>query len=151
MKIIARIIIIIFIFFVGFFAGRQYSPESAETNGLCLSPALTVAEAEPVRLMIDYGNGQLDAYSMDLSEDTSVFQLLQSATDEKKVELKYKDYGGDMGIFVEAIGGVENNMGDNEFWQYWINNNYAQVGPGQHILKPGDQVQWKFIKGQFNE
>lgn len=151
MKIIARIIIIVFIFYLGFFAGRQYTPESTETDSLCLSPSLTVAEAEPVHIMIDYGDGKLDTYSMDLSEDTSVFQLLQNATDEKGVELKFKDYGGEMGVFVEAIGGVENNMEDNEFWQYWINNNYAQVGPGQLTLKPGDQVQWKYIKGQFNE
>lgn len=148
MKHIAKTIILIAVLLLGFASGIQYDKRT-RLCGTCQCPSLTVAPAKPVQLMLDYGNGKIDTYSMDLTKDTSVFELLQKSSQEKNIELKFKDYGGEMGVFVEAIGGIENNIAENKYWQYWVNNNYAQVGPSQQILQTGDVIQWKFIQGQF--
>lgn len=146
---LAKIIILIFVFTVGFWAGLQYEARQAGNEAVCAKPSVTVVAAKPVSLMIDYGNGSLDTFSMELTEETSVFDLLQKAAATKEIELDYKDYGGEMGVFLEAIGGVANNMSENTFWQYWLNNKYAQIGPGQQRLSSGDHIVWKYIKGQF--
>ncbi len=150
MKIIARIVIVVSIFMFGFVLGGRGEKPVVEEN-VCISPSLTVIEAKPVQLMLDFGDGKIETGTLDLSKDTTVYDFLESFTKENDIELKVKDYGGEMGVFVEAIGGIENNMSINKFWQYWVNNNYAQVGPGQQKLKSGDMVEWKFIQGQFNE
>jgi hypothetical protein len=45
-----------------------------------------------------------------------------------------------------SIDDVQNQSGgaNSRNWQYWVNEQYAQVGFGAQTLKPLDLVYWKF-------
>jgi len=46
-------------------------------------------------------------------------------------------------LFVEAINGLEN--GENgSYWQYYVNDKYANLGCSNYILKDNDTVEWRF-------
>jgi hypothetical protein len=34
-------------------------------------------------------------------------------------------------------------------WQYWINNTYEPRIASKYFLKPGDIVEWKYVKEQM--
>lgn len=150
MKFIAKIIIIIVIFVAGIYVGQ--------TNKITLPIKVTQPQESgqqqdnqetKVNLMFDFGNGQVQVFNDILAEsDDTVFDLLKKVTEENKIEFKYKDYG-ELGVFVEAINGFINNGQADRFWQYWVNNNYAQIGASLYELQNNDVVEWKYIKGQI--
>lgn len=155
MKIFARIIIVITVFLIGFYYGQLKSKELIQNNDLSNNQAQeeqrdSEETKKTASLMIDFQNGELKIFNdLELTENTSVFDLLKSALEEGGVDFVYKDYGGELGALVESINGVENNMKDGKYWQYWLNNEYAKVGASVQKIKNGDIIEWKFIKGQF--
>ncbi len=143
-KIIAKIIIALAIFGAGFYIGSQ---------NLLIPPPIEIQDAltrSSANVMLDFGNGEIKTYNdVTFAEGDTVFGLLQKVTSQNNLALEYKDYGGELGVLVESIGEVKNNLEQNGFWQYWVNNNYAQVGPSSYQLAAGDIVMWKYVKGQF--
>jgi hypothetical protein len=159
MKLLAKIIIIIAVFFCGFYFGQKQvlSPnEMLEFTAKPLEieegnvPNQVVLSEISAALVIDFSNGQIEEYGkVNLPLRSSVFDLLKKAAAENEIELRFKSYG-EMGIFIESIGGVENDFAGDRFWQYWVNGEYAKIGAGSYQLKDGDIVEWKLIKGQIN-
>ncbi len=49
-----------------------------------------------------------------------------------------------MGDLITQIGDRVNGTGGN-YWQYWVNNNYASVGADSYIVKGRDVIEWKFM------
>jgi len=147
-KILAKIIIIIAIFLIGFLIGREYV--IAPTVSPDKNEAVEQSEEDGVSLIIDFGDGEIqDFSSIKIEDGISAFELLKKITTESGIELKYKDYGGELGVMVEVIGGVEDSLADEKFWQYWVNGQYAKIGASNYELKDGDVVEWKYIKGQL--
>jgi len=100
-------------------------------------------------LMIDFGDGKIiNCNSQELAEGQTAFDLLEVCSKNIKTpfDLKYKDYP-EFGVFIEQIG--DKKSGNDMYWQFWINNEYAQVGAGQYQLRDKDVIEWKFIKGQL--
>jgi len=148
MKLIAKIIIIVAIFFVGFYIGQQQILAPAN------KPAGVNQQAEQqiqVSLMLDFGNGEIQTFNdIFLEEETTVFELLKKITSENNLEFRYKDYGGELGALIESINNVANDVKANRFWHYWVNNVYAEVGASNYQLKDGDVIEWKYVSNQFN-
>lgn len=141
-KKIINLVAFILIFIGGIFIGYRETSNNAYIQN----------DESPmgVSIMLDYGDGSLNVYNAEkLPDNSSVFDLLKEFSNSKNIDLDYEDYGGEMGVFIKSINGVSNNMETGKFWQYWVNNEYAKVGPGLYLLKSGDVVEWKFIKGQF--
>jgi len=101
---------------------------------------------EGASLMIDYGDGRIETYH-ELSGAT-VFDVLKGATGANGIELEYQDYGGELGVFIESIGGVGKDPAQERWWQFWVNNKYSQVGVSSFRIEPGDVITFKFAKGQ---
>ncbi len=146
-KLLSIVIILAAIFYLGFY----YGEEKAIAPGLNNSnqqPDVNQPINEKVSLMLDFGNGTIKTFTdLDFTENQSAFDLLKQITEKNNIGLLYKDYGGDLGIFIESIGQVKNN--NNSWWQYWVNNKYAEKGAGNYLVQPGDVIEFKFIKGQI--
>ncbi|HEY4511818.1 MAG TPA: DUF4430 domain-containing protein [Candidatus Paceibacterota bacterium] len=132
-------VILAVVFLLGISVGRDYQATATETASRNQPQA-------SVSIMIDYGDGRVKTYH-DIS-GTTVFDVLKNATDAHSVELKYKDYGSDLGIFVESISGVGKDPSGKKWWQYWVDNTYSQVGVSAYNVGPGDSIQFKFVEGQ---
>ena len=153
MKLLAKLIIVIAIFFGGFYFGQQQalSPTNDGQSEIDTVNQGLDQESEEisVSLMLDFGNGQVRTYDTSLAEGVTVFNLLEKITVQENFKFNSKDYG-ELGVLVESIGDIENDARGEQFWQYWVNNEYAKIGASNYDLNDGDVVEWKFIKGQFN-
>lgn len=100
-----------------------------------------------VTLMLDTGDAIKTFTELPYHQDETVFDLLTSLASSSDIKLSTKDYGGDLGVFIESINGV--GRGDkNKWWQFWVNNQYSTVGASAYILRPGDDVVFKFTGNQ---
>lgn len=151
MKFLAKIIIVIAIFLAGFYVSEQYGAKPDLTDN---APAVEEQNNEQIKvnLMLDFGNGEIKTFNDAIvyKDSASVFQLLEKTTQENNIEFKYKDYGGEMGAMIESIGGEISNFEADQWWQYWVNNRYSQVGASNYQLQDGDVVEWKHVKGQLD-
>ena len=153
MKLIAKLIIIIIVFLAGFYYGQQklIIPDTK------IEPLVTDSETDVldknesrVSIMIDWQDGEIESFTGQvITATTSVFDLLEKVMREQDMDLEYKDYGAETGVMVEAIGAAKNDFALDQWWQFWVNNEYAQVGASNHLLVDGDTVEWKFVKGQL--
>ena len=154
MRLIAKIIIVAAVFFAGFYFGQKQLGSdfliNTNINTNQANQAVT-DQKKTVSLMLDFGNGEIKTFKdIAIEEKTNLFDLLKKVTSENNLEFRYKDYGGDLGVLIESINNIGNNVGSDRFWQYWVNNEYAKIGASNYKLNPGDLIEWKYIKGQFN-
>ena len=99
-------------------------------------------------LMIDYGNKVKTFNDISIKEEETVFEFLQSTLLKDKISFEFKDYGEEMGAFIQSINGVGRDPDGKRWWQYWVNNKYSNVGASMYKIKSGDIVEFKFTEGE---
>lgn len=108
-----------------------------------LTPA-SVSQILPIEkkatLIIDDGTESPQRFKMEVSAETTVFDLLK----QTGVALEYTEY--DIGIFIDAIGGIWNDRKEKKNWMYYINDERAKKGAGKQIVEPGDKIEWRYEK-----
>jgi hypothetical protein len=93
-------------------------------------------------LIIDYGNNELDTYSLEISNAT-VYSALIQASNQYDFEVEADYYDNYQSHYIYSINNVvEGN--NNKFWQYYINGEYGIVGADLQVLKNDDTVEWKY-------
>jgi hypothetical protein len=67
---------------------------------------------------------------------------------QANVEVETQDFG-DAGQFITSIGGLAGN--EENYWAFYVNDEYAQVGASQTILEEGDKIKFTYeaIKDAF--
>jgi len=55
----------------------------------------------------------------------------------------HKTKGEGKNAFVVMIDNYEADNNKKEYWSFYINGQYAQVGAGSYILKDNDKIEWK--------
>lgn len=143
LKYVGWFVVIFAVFLLGVSVGSGY-------KGVGMVPITqNQNQTEKASLMVDYGNGKVETYNdIVVKSGETVFSVLKKATESRKVDLKYKDYGGNLGVFVESIGGTGKDPFGKKWWQYWVNNTYSQVGASTYKVESGDIIEFKFTEGQ---
>jgi len=104
---------------------------------------------KPVSIMVDEGDGVIKVITdINWVKGMTVFDALKIASEKQNFNLEYKDYGDDLGVFIESIDDKKGS--DNTWWQYWINNKYGEIGSSSAKINAGDAIMWKLSKGQMN-
>ncbi len=113
-----------------FLTGCTAKPQP--NNNLPLpTPTVTQAEVSPTYTFVAETDGQTAA------------DLLQA-----NLTLETKDYG-EAGLFITAINGL---AGDNQnYWAFYLNDQYAQTGISQTVLKKGDKITLVYEKIVFDQ
>ena len=93
-------------------------------------------------LVVDFGQDKKETFELPIIEQAFVFDLLQGSG----LELEFKEY--DVGVFIEAIEGVENGTG-NKYWLYYVNEEMPMVSADKQPVKPGDKVEFRFEESTF--
>jgi len=141
---------VIIIFVIGGLAGYWVATTIlAPTTTAPEEAGVVEQEGIQASLMIDFGDGTITTCNKVLLEQRTVFNLLQACSEdtENPFELGYEEYP-DLGVLITKIGDKEWG-GDDKYWQYWVNNEYAPVGVTGYVLEDGDVVEWKFIESQI--
>lgn len=92
-----------------------------------------------VMVIIDFGDSR--ALTSEVQAET-VFAALAAAAQANNLTLQTRTY--DFGTMVEEIGDSQNTP--DKAWIYFVNGEPGQVAADQMQIKPGDQVEWKYIK-----
>jgi hypothetical protein len=145
---IQQLILLILVFLGGALIGASFlaSPTIAPTTVLEIDQEQATAS-----YLLDFGDGRVKTlHDVPVSASTTVFDGLEYMADSLEIDLQYQDYGEGMGIFVQAIDGMPESGDTMSWWQYWVNNEYAEVGPSNFHLEPGDVVMWKLTAGQLS-
>ena len=85
-------------------------------------------------------------FKVSISNKASALEILQKASTQYGFELKTKDFGGPLGLFIESIDGIKNDNQKQIYWQLYVNDIYSQLGASSVIVSPGDTVTWKYKK-----
>lgn len=138
------------IFILGYYFGVSFSEQKVKVNPSSkVDLPSFIDEVIIVDLMIDYQDGRVETYNnITMDKDYTVFDLLRTTLENNEVNFIYDD--GNLGAFIKQIGDKENDYGALEYWQYWINGEYAKVGASSYVLQDGDMIEWKYIKGQVD-
>lgn len=104
----------------------------------------------PVTVRIDFG-GEPETRTLELPHvsGTSLFDLMRFAKEDGDLEFE-SETAGDL-PFVTAIEGVANEGLGGRNWQYWVDGEYATVGAGSFVPKPGTTVEWRYTKRASEE
>ena len=147
MKTLFKIIILIAVLIVVFLGGQyllKILPNIEKDGGL----QETEKEIK-VSLLLDFGGENTKNFEdIRLTEGKTIFDLLKKVTEENNLEFTFKQYSG-VGVFIESIDNFANNPENDKWWQYWVNDEYAQVAADKLFLKNGDIIKWKHVEGQF--
>ena len=73
----------------------------------------------------------------------TVFEFMKDLAYKEEINFIYKE--SNVGVFVKSINGVENNVKNNTYWMFYVNDEMSNVGVGGYVLLEGDVVSWKYI------
>lgn len=95
---------------------------------------------EEVEVKVDFGDNEEAA--VELVQAKTAYEALLAAVKNRDWLLQVKNY--DFGSLVEAINGIKNSS--DKAWIYFVNGQSGTQAADKQELKPGDVVEWKYLK-----
>lgn len=83
------------------------------------------------------------AYRNVTTINVTVASFLLECAAHNNISVKANYWQGYQSLFIEAINGVENGENGN-YWQYYVNDKYANIGCSNYLLQNNDVVIWRF-------
>ncbi len=84
-----------------------------------------------------------DEDSFEIEEGSTVYEAMLWMQENRGLQIEGTQYGN-LGFFVESIGGIENDKRGGKYWIYYINGAKAQMGISQYVIQPNDIITWKY-------
>ena len=101
-------------------------------------------QIKEISVVLKINNGQNEEFfEHNIQEGKTAFDLMKELQSKGSIDFDYKE--SNVGVFVNSINGIENNVSDNIFWMFYVNDKMAGVGIGAYILQNGDAIEWKYI------
>lgn len=113
-------------------------PDASSSPAMNTSTPIQTQNTIPVSLAIADKN-----FSANVPARSSVYDLMIILSQKNELTFSGKNYSG-MGFFVEEINGLKNDPSSGKYWIYYVNSQTANLGASNHILKPGDNIMWKY-------
>lgn len=82
-----------------------------------------------------------------LSENDTVWDILQRATKEHKIQMEYQGANENIysSVYIEGINHLyEFSAGELSGWMYNVNGVYPNYGCSQYVLQDGDVIEWHY-------
>jgi hypothetical protein len=86
------------------------------------------------------------AYTTTIENEQTVYDVLKKLEQEKKITMTVKE--STLGVFIEAINGIENNTSNNTYWFLYKNGESANVGASALTVHPNDTIEWRYHEAQ---
>ena len=83
--------------------------------------------------------------SISMPAGSSAYDLMNTLRKKGILIFEDSDYGN-LGRFIESIGGIKNDYKEKLFWIYSINGKKATIGISQYILHSQDIITWQYEK-----
>ena len=112
------------------------SPTPTPTSAPTATPTPTPAGLK-IQIGIDYaGQKTADSYTTTVNPGQSAWDAVSSAVGSNN--LKYTDYGGDMGIFITGFNGID--AASNQYFEFRVNGVSSNTGVSNYKVNDGDKL-----------
>jgi len=74
-------------------------------------------------------------------EGDSLYDSLLLMKEKELINFEEKNFSG-LGAYIYSIEGISENRRNGEYWIYYINNEKANVGVSNYLLKEKDEIRW---------
>lgn len=81
----------------------------------------------------------LGSYKVTVASTDTAFTILKKASDQYGLKIGYDTFS--FGVFVTEIGGLK-PVG-NQYWAFYYNGKYSQVGATDQKISAGDTIYWR--------
>lgn len=76
----------------------------------------------------------------EVEAESTAWDAIMAAIGEEN--LKYEDFGGDLGIFISGFNGVDAE--GNHFWEFKLNGETAEAGVSKYMVQQGDVIEFVY-------
>lgn len=141
--IIVSVLAIAGIFVVNNKTVPKYEPSPSTTTQ-------AVQKTFNAEITIDYAgqvNKPVTIIPVTVGEGETAWDAVRGVVGQDNIA--YKDYGGDLGIFISSINNVIPQ--GNKFWLFKVNGEGSKVGVSSYKLKDGDKIEFviaEAVQGQ---
>ncbi len=114
------------------------SPTSAPsvTTAPTVTPSPTPAGLK-VEIGVDYaGQKSPDSYNVTINPDQTAWDAVVAVIGINNI--KYTDYGGDMGKFITSFNGID--AGENQFYEFRVNGASSNIGVSSYKCSNNDKL-----------
>ncbi len=125
--------------------GKEYLPSKESWKEVEQKPENNLQEE--VTYIIDKGEENGISYQISISENSTVFSLLEELAERESFDIESTVYP-EMGVLVDSINGYKNGI-DDKYWQYWVNGDLPMVAADKKEVEGGDKIEWKFAPFPF--
>lgn len=143
-NLIIIILLVIAIIVIGYGSARSLLPLKIGANNSTTS-ILEQPVEENIPVFLTIGD---EKYQAEIKSNSTAYDLMKMLQTTQNLKFNAKEYEG-MGVLVEEINGIKNDLENNKFWIYYINDAAAQEGISTYILQPNDVISWKFEAYKF--
>ncbi len=89
-----------------------------------------------IQIGIDYGGGKNDSYTTTVSQGQTAWDAVSATVGLSN--LKYTDYGKDMGIFITGFNGI--NADSSHYFEFKVNGVSSNTGVSNYKCNDGDKL-----------
>jgi hypothetical protein len=87
-------------------------------------------------------------YNITNRENVTVADILFECAEYHNFSIEKRYWTGYDSYFIESIKNLKNGN-DNRYWQYYVNEEYSDVGCNNYYLQNLDEVEWRFEKSSW--
>ena len=114
----------------------------ASTGIISTEPLKLNSRTISTTLIIDYGDNEVETYTLEISNAT-VYSALIQASNQYDFDVGAEYFDNYQSHYIYSINNVvEGN--NNKFWQYYINGEYGIIGADLQVLKNHDTIEWRY-------
>lgn len=119
----------------------QWAALSPHARAKAVDPAVTVSAQT-----LD-GKDVLAMTAVPIKNGDTAFDVLKKAAEQHKLDVRYTEYS--FGVTIDQIGTIAPKWDpDHEYWGFFVNGKYSDLGASSYKVKPGDDVLFKVVKDE---
>ena len=88
------------------------------------------------------------SYKLQVTSYTTVYDAMTILQQNSNFSFSGTTYSS-LGFFVNEINGIKNDIKNNKFWIYYINDQSAKVGVSNYKLNNNDLIKWEYEESKF--
>ncbi len=94
-----------------------------------------------ITLIVDFGNGTIET-SLNITQENSFTSVFDLVAFHYQIVFEMFTFGSSPSFLITSINNLKNNEHETNYWQYWVNEDYAMVACNEYQLENNDIVTW---------
>ena len=94
-----------------------------------------------ITLIIDFNNGTIET-TLNITQENSFTSVFDLIAFHNQIIYEMFNFGTSPSFIITSINDLGNNKQEANYWQYWVNEEYAMVAINEYQLENNDTVTW---------